>query len=90
MPWRRPSERTEIVHIVVTGYQKRKHPRKYYVSRGCSSYKFDAKSFLGGQKNKYPPAYGAQMQLLCRKRKFNIDLSFKALHVNFSIVSVSS
>ena len=31
MSWRRPGERAEIVHIVVTGYQKRKYPRKHYV-----------------------------------------------------------
>lgn len=31
MPWKRCS-RTEIVHIVVTGYQKKKMPNKYYVS----------------------------------------------------------
>ena len=32
MPWRRQSEREEIVHIVVTGYQKKMSPRKHYVS----------------------------------------------------------
>ena len=31
MPWKK-STRTEIVHIVVTGYQKKKQPSKYYVS----------------------------------------------------------
>ena len=32
MPWRRPTERSELVHVVVTGYNKRKYPRKFYVS----------------------------------------------------------
>ena len=32
MPWRRQPERSELVHVVVTGHQKRKYPRKYYVS----------------------------------------------------------
>lgn len=31
MPWRRPSDRTELVHIVVTGYHKKSSPRKHYV-----------------------------------------------------------
>lgn len=32
MPWGRSADRTELMHLVVTGYQKRKYPRKYYVS----------------------------------------------------------
>lgn len=38
MPWTRRagSNRKEIVHIVVTGYQKKKEPRKHYV-RFCNS-----------------------------------------------------
>ncbi len=32
MPWKRQGRR-EIVHIVVTGYEKKKMPSKHYVSK---------------------------------------------------------
>lgn len=39
MPWTRrsSSNRKEIVHIVVTGYQKKKEPRKHYVREVVNS-----------------------------------------------------
>lgn len=49
MPWTRrsSSNRNEIVHIVVTGYQKKKEPRKHYVSiHACKSVADELNNYL--------------------------------------------